>query len=125
MAIKTILIIEDDAPLRDDLQLYLTARGFHILQAGNVDEAVAILQKETPDLILLDLLLPGKHGTVLLETLKEVGSNIPVIVITNTDSVSRRDLCMRLGASDFVIKSNTPLKELTKLIVKYCDSTGR
>lgn len=125
MATKTILIVEDDAPLQDDLQVYLTARNFRILQARDVDEAAAILQRETPDLILLDLLLPGKHGTVLLESLKEEDSSIPVIVITNTDSAGRREQCMQLGARDFIIKSNTPLQTLVQLVAKYCDSTGR
>lgn len=125
MTTKTILIVEDDAPLQDDLQVYLNARNFRILQARDVDEAVAILQKETPDLILLDLLLPRKCGTVLLELLKEEGSRIPVIVITNTDSVGRREQCMQLGARDFIIKSNTPLQTLVQLVIKYCGSVNR
>ena len=118
-----ILIVEDDASLQENLQVYLTARNFHVLQANDVDEAVEILKKETPVMILLDLLLPMKHGTVLLELLQKEGSRIPIIVITNTDSVGRREQCMQLGTSDFIIKSNTPLKELLRLIVHYCDST--
>ena len=77
---KTILIVEDDKLLRGNLQIYLTARNFRVILAGDVDEAVAILKKETPDMILLDLLLPEKHGTVFLELLKKEGSRIPVIV---------------------------------------------
>lgn len=124
MKAKTILIVEDNMPLQDDLQIYLTARNFRILQARDVDEAIAVLQRETPDLILLDLLLPGKHGTVLLKSLKEVGNRIPVIVITNTDSAGRREQCIQLGACDFIIKSNTTLQTLVQLVVKYCDRTG-
>ena len=119
-----ILIVEDDVSLQENLQVYLTAQNFRVLQAGDVDEAVAILKKETPAIILLDLLLPGKHGTVLLKLLKKEGSRIPIIVITNTDAVGRREECMQLGSSDFIIKSNTPLKELLRLIVQYCDKTG-
>ena len=119
-----ILIVEDDAPLQQALQVYLTEKNFCVLQAGDVDKAVAILKKETPEMILLDLLLPGKHGTVLLELLKKEGSRIPVIVITNTDSAGKREQCMQLGACGFIIKSNTSLPELLRLIIHYCDSTS-
>ena len=118
---KTILIVEDDASLQEALQIYLTARNFRVLQAGNVDEAVGILKQETPAMIFLDLLLPEKHGTVLLELLKKEGSRIPVIVITNTDSAGRREQCMQLGAYGYMIKSNTPLQEFLRLIIHYCD----
>lgn len=121
---KTILIVEDDALLQDNLQVYLTARNFRILQARDVDEAVSILHRETPNIILLDLLLPGKHGTILLKSLQEEGSHIPVIVITNTDSAGNRKQCMELGARDFIIKSNTPLQVLAQQVAHYCDSTG-
>lgn len=123
MTTKTILIVEDDATLQDDLQVYLQSQNFRILQATDVDEAVAILRKKAPDLILLDILLPGTCGTLLLELLKKTGSCIPVIVITNSDAVGRREQCMQLGARDFIIKSNTSLQELVALIVKYCGGT--
>ncbi len=120
MATKTVLIVEDDAPLQNSLQIYLTGQNFRILHAGSVDEAIGILQKNVPDIILLDLLLPGKRGTVLLQLLKEGGCCIPVIVITNTDAVGRRKECMQLGARDYIIKSNTSLHELSGLIAQYC-----
>jgi DNA-binding response OmpR family regulator len=122
MATKTILIVEDEALLRDELQVYLISRNFRTLLAGNVDEARAIMQRETPDLILLDLLLGGENGIVILESLRDEGSRIPVIVITNTGFASRRKQCMQLGARDFIIKSNTSLHKLVQLIVKHCDA---
>ncbi len=119
MTTKIILIVEDDAPLQSNLQVYLTAQQYRVLQAGNVEEASEALQTETPDLILLDLLLPGKPGTALLESLKAKECHIPVIVITNTDTPGRREECMQLGARDFVIKSNISLQTLGQLIEKY------
>ena len=124
MTAATILIVEDDKPLQDSLHFYLTARNFRVLQAGTVDEAAVLLRKETPDLILLDLLLPGKRGTVLLESIKTKQKKIPIIVITNTDFAGRREECMQLGARDFIIKSNTSLQALVQLVVKYCDEAG-
>lgn len=125
MTAKTILIVEDDMLLQDNLQIYLAARHFRILQAGNVDEAVAIIGKEDIDLILLDLLLPGKHGIVLLETLKKKRIRTPVIVITNTDPSDKIEQCLQLGACDFVVKSNTPLSGLLSLIVRHCGAGGK
>ena len=124
MATRTILIVEDDPALQDNLHAYLTSQNFRVLQAGDVDTALSIIKKDIPDAILLDLLLPGKHGTVLLQTMQQEGKRIPTIVITNTDSAGRREQCMQLGARDFIIKSNTSLQEILRLILKYCENKG-
>ncbi len=124
MTAKTILIVEDDALLQDSLQVYLTAQHFRVLQAGNVGEAHTILRIDPPDIVLLDLLLPGENGITLLKSLHEEKSRIPVIVITNTDSVGRRQECMELGARDFIIKSDTSLTVIGELIVKHCGNAA-
>lgn len=119
----TIMIVEDELPLLDNLTLYFTEHHYRVISAGTVDDAVAILATENPDIILLDLLLPKRLGTELLSTLKSQGRNIPVIVITNTDAIGRREECFGLGARDFIIKSNTSLSHLQKLVDQYIEVT--
>ena len=117
---KNILIVEDNEALQESMQIYLGTRNFRIVQARSVDQALQLLQKETPDVILLDLLLPEKNGIVLLESLQEKKSSIPVIVITNMETTDMREHCLQAGARDVLIKSNTSLPSLTQLIMRYC-----
>lgn len=101
---QRLLYVDDEDSLRMLVQSHLTLEGFEVETAANGHEAVAILQKQEFDLILLDLRMPEGDGFVVLRHLNEHGSHIPVIVLTGVDDVSIASECVKLGAADYLTK---------------------
>lgn len=97
---KTITVIEDDIYISNLLQEALSAEGYAVLRAYSGTEALLLLEKQRPDLILLDLMLPGLPGEELLSRLK----GIPVIIVSaKTDADDKVSLLLK-GAADYVTK---------------------
>ena len=115
---KKILIIEDDKILREALIEALTSANYEFASAVDGDEGVKKAKSEKPDLILLDLMLPGKNGyNVLLDLSKsEELKKIPVIVLTVLDSEYSLETCKLAGAKDYLIKSEYSLAEIVKKV---------
>lgn len=112
---QKILIIEDDKFIQGMMYKKFQADGFEVLTALNSVEAFNILnQSQIPDLIVLDLLLPGVDG---FEILKNLGENenfkkIPVLVFSNLSEAKDVKRAVSLGAKDFLVKANFTLDEL-------------
>jgi DNA-binding response OmpR family regulator len=98
-----ILIVEDDAGLRQGLEINLRLEGHETLTASDGDEAVRIFHAESPDLILLDLMLPKKSGFEVLDHVRRV-SKIPVILLTARGAETDKVRGLRGGADDYVTK---------------------
>lgn len=97
---KTIAIIEDDQPIGDMLQEVLQKEGYRVLRAYSGTEAVYLLAQNRPDLILLDLMLPGLSGEELLGRIRDV----PVIVVSAKAGVDDKVDLLLGGAADYVTK---------------------
>lgn len=97
---KTICVIDDDVYISDMLNEVLTKNGYRVIRAYSGTEAVMLLSKETPDLILLDLMLPGMTGEQVMLRIK----NVPVIVISAKDDVESKVDLLLSGAVDYVSK---------------------
>jgi DNA-binding response OmpR family regulator len=111
---KKILIIEDESALQKSLNDILSQDDYQVVSALDGELGVQLACKEKPDLILLDLVLPKLHG---LEVLKKVRENpetksIPVIVLTNLESMQDIEKAMELGANSYLVKANYSLKDL-------------
>ncbi|SEP79167.1 Response regulator receiver domain-containing protein [Ectothiorhodospira magna] len=78
----TILIVDDDDTFRTMLQEMLSREGFHILTAGSGGQALKLLNTQTPDLIITDILMPDGDGIELITTLKQKNSPIPIIAMS-------------------------------------------
>ncbi|MFA7255642.1 MAG: response regulator [Candidatus Omnitrophota bacterium] len=89
---KKILIVEDDSDFQGIYQLYLQGESFQVLTALNGKEAIAVLEKETPDLIILDLIMPVMDGEEFYLWLRaqEKGRLIPVIVASVNEKIPQR-----------------------------------
>ncbi len=111
---KKILIVEDEKPVSRALQIKLSKAGFEVKVASNGKEALEIIPKEKFDLILLDLVMPEVDGFRVLETIKNAGIQIPVIVTSNLGQEEDIERARELGAYGYIIKSNTPLSEITQ-----------
>jgi DNA-binding response OmpR family regulator len=101
---KTVLIVDDDPDIRGLLDLELRASGYETIFARDAAEAVAIARTERPDLILLDLALPGGSGFTVMEQLSEAGVSPPVIVVTASEPAENRDRSVELGAVGYFQK---------------------
>lgn len=108
-----ILIIEDDTQLQDIYKRKLTNEGFDATVAASAEDGMDEIIRNMPDLILLDLMLPGgRNGFDFLEELKRNPkySNIPVVILTNLDG--EQASALEIGAADYIIKANTSLDEM-------------
>ena len=102
---KKILIIEDDVFLNELMAKKLIEEGFDVIKAVNGEEGLEMAQQERPDLILLDLILPGMDGFEILEKIKEEPetSAIPVIILSNLGQREDIEKGFDLGADDYLI----------------------
>lgn len=118
---KIVLLVEDEAFLLKTLTRHLQSMEYDIQTATNGQEALDLLTKVKPDLILTDLVMPKMDGFDFLAELKrhEEYKNIPVVVITNLASDSDEQRCRDLGIEAYFIKSDTPLTEIEGIIKKY------
>ena len=102
----TVLIVEDNEPSRDALSRRLQRRGYQVLPAIDGHQAVAIATAARPDIILMDLGLPGIDGWEATTRLKQdaTTSQIPIIVLSAHAMTSDRELALRAGGDDFDTK---------------------
>ncbi len=104
---RTVLIIEDDSDTRRLVGLYLSRDGHKVLEASNGLEGLALARKATPDLIVLDLMLPGMNGMDICRSLRKE-SAVPILMLTaRVDEKDRLD-GLDLGADDYVVKPFSP-----------------
>jgi len=104
MSARCILTIEDDPAIRRGIVDALQIAGYRVLQAARADEGRATALRETYDLLLLDLVLPGGSGLDLLRTLRDARPTQPVIILTARGDENDRVAGLRLGADDYVVK---------------------
>ena len=100
---KRILLAEDEVALRDFVSRNLRARGFEVLEASNGLEAVALWERENPNLLILDVMMPRMDGLEVCRRVRE-HSAVPIIVLTALDSESDKVSALDLGADDYLTK---------------------
>lgn len=113
-----VLVVEDDKFLRELLVKKLTAEGFEVENALDGEVAFGILANKTPDIILLDLILPNIDGfEILARVRKDVRTaKTPVVIFSNLGEKADIDKAMSLGATDFMVKANFTLDEIVEKI---------
>lgn len=118
---KKILIVEDDSFVMDIYHTKLTQEGFEVSTAANGMEALKKLEKERPDLILLDIIMPYIDGLEVLEKVRamEQMKDVPIILLTNLSQKEEVDQGLALGANDYLIKSHFTPSEVLEKINKY------
>jgi DNA-binding response OmpR family regulator len=116
---KKILIVEDEAPLRNAVSDILTFEGFQVFQAKNGQEGLEVALKEKPDLILLDLMMPVMDGLSMLEKLREdkpYGAQASVILLTNINDPDKVAQATSAGSYDFLVKSDWNIEDVVRKI---------
>lgn len=115
---KRVLIAEDDKPIAKALELKLKNSGFEVVVVENGEEAMTEVEKNTFDIVLLDLMMPKKDGFSFLEEVKVKGVKTPVIILSNLSQEGDMKRTKELGAVDYFVKSNTPLIDIVANIKK-------
>ena len=115
VAERVILVVDDEQAQRTVLAGFLRKRGFEVIQAAAVEEGVAAVTARTVDLVLTDLRMPGAGGLALLEGVRAINPEIPVIVMTAFATVASAVDAMKKGAADYLTKP-IDLDELEVLI---------
>lgn len=104
---QQVLVVDDEPMVREVLTQYLTHDGFEVLEAADGEEAIASVERHRPDLVLLDLMLPKRHGLEVLAHVRQ-GSDVPVILLSALGDERDRVRGLELGADDYVVKPFSP-----------------
>ncbi len=114
---KTILIVDDEAPIRDMLRIALEMADYRCLEAEDAQQAHAIVVDEKPSLILLDWMLPGTSGIELARRLKkdELTNSIPIIMLTAKGEEDNKIQGLDVGADDYITKPFSPRELVARL----------
>jgi two-component system, OmpR family, response regulator MprA len=99
-----ILVVDDDAPIRRMLDRTLSAEGYAVETAADGGEALAAVERSAPDLVVLDVGLPGVDGLSVSRRLRAKGLAVPVLLLTARDSVPDRVAGLDAGADDYLVK---------------------
>jgi DNA-binding response OmpR family regulator len=115
---KKVLIIEDDESLYKVYSAELKLRGFEVEHTADGMNAMGMIEDFEPDLILLDIILPGRNGLEILEELydREDMQDIKVIIVTNYGNDTNVKKALELGAEDYVLKYNIVPSELSEKV---------
>jgi two-component system, OmpR family, alkaline phosphatase synthesis response regulator PhoP len=115
---KKILIIEDEKILSEMYAEKFKLAGFEVVLAPEAEDGLEIAQREKPDMIILDILLPKGDGISFLQRLREKNeiSLTPVVVFSNFDDPATKKAAFRLGAKDYLIKTNFTPREIIEKI---------
>ena len=114
---RTILIVDDEAPIREMIAVALEMAGYECLEAGNSQEALAVIVDRKPDLLLLDWMLPGSTGIELARRLKrdELTADIPIIMLTAKGEEDNKIQGLEVGADDYITKPFSPRELVARL----------
>src|SRR3989344_6300885 len=117
---KKILFIEDESALQRTVGDLLTSAGYMVIPALTGDDGIRLSMNETPDLILLDLVLPQKDGFEVLTKIRSTNEtkDTPVIVLTNLEGSGEVERALSLGAHTYLVKLRYSLDEVLEQIKK-------
>lgn len=122
MAAKSILVVDDEKRIVEIVRAYLEREGYRVTAAYEGDTALEMARREHPDLIVLDLMLPGVSGWDICRALRKE-SDVPIIMLTARDDVTDRVVGLELGADDYVTKPFEP-KELVSRVKAVLRRSG-
>jgi len=110
-----ILVVDDDARIRDLLRRYLSQEGFEVTMAEDGQELSRVLLRETPDLIVLDVMMPGEDGISICRRLRSMGERASIIMLTARSEDVDRIVGLEVGADDYLSKPFNPRELLARI----------
>ena len=104
MSEAALLLVDDDAPIRRMLERTLTAEGYEVVAAADGGAALAAVERNLPDAIVLDVSMPGMDGLAVTRRLRAKGLRVPILLLTARDAVHERVAGLDAGADDYLVK---------------------
>jgi DNA-binding response OmpR family regulator len=123
MNLKNILVVEDETSIAEVVSLYFQRAGFHVQIAPDGKKAMSLFEREQPDFVILDLMLPEVDGLSLTRWLRD-RSNVPIIMLTARREEMDRIAGLEMGADDYVVKPFSP-QELVSRVRAVMRRLGR
>jgi CheY-like chemotaxis protein len=114
----TILIAEDDPVLREAYVRRFSRTSFKVMTAENGDQAVKMITKEVPDLLICDIMMPERDGIWVLEQFPKKTRAFPVIMLTNLEDDETLERCKKLGMDGYFVKRTMSLHSLVEMAEK-------
>lgn len=112
---QTLLIVDDEPDLLAELKPLLERSGYAVVTAANGEQALSAVAQHTPDLIILDMLMPRLDGRAVLRRLRQSDNWTPVLLLTQVNTTSERVLSLQEGADDYLNKPFDPLELLARI----------
>ncbi|GHO42466.1 response regulator transcription factor [Ktedonospora formicarum] len=103
-----LLVVDDDPRITDLLRRILAYEGYSVAVAASGDEALKRTLERAPDIIVLDVMLPGLNGLEVVQRLRVAGDNVPILLLTARDTVADRVKGFEVGADDYLVKPFAP-----------------
>jgi DNA-binding NarL/FixJ family response regulator len=122
-----VLLVDDDAAFREALFQILRSKfaSLDITEAAEGDEVLEIIESHRPDLIFMDIRLPGENGLVLTKRIKDLSPAIEIIILTNYDLPEYREAASEYGADYFFSKEATPIQEIIEVVASLLSERGK
>jgi len=114
-----VLLVDDEKDFTDTLGERLLARGFEVRTASSGDEGLALLKEKAPDVVVLDVLMPGKDGVEVLREIKTVNPIVEVIMLTGHGTIETAIEGLKLGAYDYLLKPTDTGELVAKILRAY------
>ncbi|MEA3398189.1 MAG: response regulator [Patescibacteria group bacterium] len=121
---KTILIVDDEAPMLEALSSKFKNKGFKTIEAADGEEGLAAALSNRPDLILLDIIMPKIDGMTVMKKIREDkkwGQDVPIIMLTNLDDPESVSEAASYKVFDFLVKTDWRLEDIAKLVEDKLD----
>ena len=122
---EKILVVDDETSIRQILETRLSIRGYKVILASNGEEALYMFKKESPNLVILDIMLPKIDGYEVCSEIRKK-SQVPIIMLTALGDISDRVIGLELGADDYVMKPFSPkeLEARIRSVLRRTDSSN-
>jgi DNA-binding NtrC family response regulator len=112
-----LLVVDDETDICDFVETFFKDRGFHVFTALNGEEALSVVKKEKPDMVLLDIKMKGMDGLAALKHIRELDRSIKIIMVTALADQDKMHEAYKLGACDYITKPLT-LDYLEQTVLK-------
>src|SRR2546425_12545618 len=99
---QRVLVVDDESSIRSSLKMLLQHAGYHFLEAASGQEGLDRITGDNPDVVVLDIKMPGMDGLDVLEKLRHLGSDVPVIVVSGHADIDTAVRATKLGAFNFM-----------------------
>ena len=112
---SSVLIVEDETSIREFISMNLKMSGFNTIEASSGEEAVVLYENNNPDVILLDIMLPGIDGFEVCKRIRALNSDVSIIMLTARGEDMDKINGLEIGADDYVIKPFNPLELVARI----------